>query len=563
MRWGEDLSVMMPNDLDVSALLSGIQDERARQVIGLLLNLVEELKQENWGLRAENQRLRDEINRLKGEQGQPPIPPNRPKARARDHSSEQERRQPQGWSKGSKQGRVAIDREVVLTVDPALLPPDAEFKGYDDQVVQDILLRSDNVLFRHEQYYSAAERQSYRAPLPAGYGGEFGPGLRALTLTLYFGGLMSEPKLLELYRSVGVQLSEGWLSNLLVHRQEAFAAEAEAVLAAGLRSSPWQHLDDTPTRVNGQNQYCQVLCNPLYTAYRTTATKDRLNIITTLAHWETPHFRITAEALSYLGQVGVAQWVQTAVAALPRDQEWTGAAFGRLLDDRLPRLGPQQRRWVEEAAAVAAYRAQTGWPVVALLLCDDAPQWKGVTDDLALCWVHEGRHYKKLVPYFPYYQQVLDDFLGQFWEYYRELRAYQAAPTGEERRRLAVRFDAVFTTVTGYAALDDRIARTLAKKENLLQVLDHPELPLHNNPAELGARQRVRKRDVSFGPRTAEGARAWDTFQTLAATAQKLGVSFYHYVQDTLTGARQMPRLADLITARAQQLNLGASWPTP
>ena len=72
-------------------------------------------------------------------------------------------------------------------------------------------------------------------------------------------------------------------------------------------------------------------------------------------------------------------------------------------------------------------------------------------------------------------------------------------------------------------------------------VLAHPEIPLHNNPAELGARARVRKRDVSFGPRTREGAKAWDTFMTLAATATKLGVSFYHYIHDRVSGASQMP----------------------
>jgi hypothetical protein len=33
---------------------------------------------------------------------------------------------------------------------------------------------------------------------------------------------------------------------------------------------------------------------------------------------------------------------------------------------------------------------------VELLICDDAPQFKLVTDELSLCWIHEGRHYKKL-----------------------------------------------------------------------------------------------------------------------------------------------------------------------
>jgi hypothetical protein len=554
------------NDLESADLLAGIHDERARHVVLLLLNLVEELSQENRTLRGENQRLRDENQRLKGEQGRPAVKGNKARSptlpASGNYSSEQERRQPQFWSKSSKQDRIVADREQVLKVDPALLPADAEFKGYEHQVAQDIVLRTDNVLFHREQYYSPSESKSYLAPLPAGYSSQFGHGLRALTLVLYFGGLMSEANILKLYRSVGLQLSEGWLSDLLVHQQQAFHAERDAVLRAGLESSPWQHSDDTPTRVNGQNQYCQVRCNPLYTAYRTLPNKDRLSVLMTLAHWEAPRFRITEVALAYLEQVGVAQWVLAAVAALPQDQEWDRATFGRLLDEEVPKLGVQQRRWVEEAAAVAAYRAQTDWPVVRLLACDDAPQTKGLTEDLALCWIHEGRHYNKLIPYFAEHQRLIEDFRGRFWEYYRELLAYRERPSTAERARLERRFDELFATVTGYDALDDRIAKTAAKRRSLLRVLDHPELPLHNNPAELGARQRVRKRDVSFGPRTPEGAKAWDTFQTLAETARKLGVSFYHYVYDTITQAYRLPRLADLIAARAQELNLGASWAT-
>jgi hypothetical protein len=53
---------------------------------------------------------------------------------------------------------------------------------------------------------------------------------------------------------------------------------------------------------------------------------------------------------------------------------------------------------------------------------------------------------------------------------------------------------------TNYKKLDQRIAKTQAKKESLLLVLKYPKLPLHNNMAKLRARQRVRKRDVSFGP---------------------------------------------------------------
>jgi hypothetical protein len=269
---------------------------------------------------------------------------------------------------------------------------------------------------------------------------------------------------------------------------------------------------------------------------------------------------LNGEAEAWLADTGVAQWVQRAVTRLPRDQVFTTAELDTLLATHLPTLGPQQTRWVHDALAVAAYHAQTAWPVVRLLVCDDAPQWHGVTDALALCWIHEGRHYKQLWPEIAAHRVVLDDVLTRFWTYYGELRAYREAPTEADRTRLGAAFEALFATRTGYHALDDRLAKTRAKRDALLQVLAHPEVPLHNNPAELGARRRVRKRDVSFGPRTATGARAWDTFQTLVATTQKLGVSFYTYVRDRLTGAHQVPGLDTLITARAPALHLDRSW---
>ena len=184
----------MLEDLD----LSTIQDERIRQGFVLLLNLVEELKRENLELRAENQRLRDEISRLKGEQGKPKIKGNAPKpppSTPANYSSERQRRTPKEWTKGKKTDSIRIDREQTLALDRTTLPEDAEFKGHEDVVVQDVVFATDNVLFHKEKYYSAAQAKTYLAPLPAGYAGQFGPGLRALTIVLYFGANVSERKL--------------------------------------------------------------------------------------------------------------------------------------------------------------------------------------------------------------------------------------------------------------------------------------------------------------------------------------------------------------------------------
>lgn len=555
-------------DLDLHLDLDLIPDPATRQAVVGLLNLVEQLYAQVQALREENQRLKDEINRLKGEQARPSFPKRRSQGASgsppEDVSSETERHEPKPWQKRSKLDRLVIDRTVLLTLDPSKLPPDAEFKGYEEVVVQDVRLHVETICFRKEVYYSPSLRRSFTAALPDGYHGEFGPGVKSLGLWLVYAGGMSQPKLHRLLHDAGLLISTGAISALLTQDLEPFHAEAQAVCRAGLASSPWQQLDETRTPVSGASHACHTLCNPLYTFYHTTPTKERLAVLDVLRAGRPRTFRLDEVAWQYLARAGLPQkWVR-ALQALPpapfpegtRDE----ATFLALLAEHLPQAGPQQRQRILEAAALSAYRAQVQVPVVATLVCDDAPQFGGVTEQVALCWVHEGRHYKKLSPYLSPHRQLLAEFQRGFWEYYRQLRAYQEEPTTEEAQRLSAEFDRVFGRRTGYELLDERIAKTQGKKKELLVVLEHPEVPLHNNAAELAARQRVRKRDVSFGPRSEAGRRAWDTFQTLAETAKKLGMSFYHWLTDRVNETNGMPSLAEAIEERAPSLNLGVSW---
>src|SRR2546430_10661300 len=110
---------------------------------------------------------------------------------------------------------------------------------------------------------------------------------------------------------------------------------------------------------------------------------------------------------------------------------------------------------------------------------------------------------------------LLQAFSQSFWKLYQNLLAYRDHPSRVQADACRAEFDQLFGQTSGYQQLDERKARTLAKKEPLLMVLSHPEILLHNNPAELGARQRVRKRDVSLQARTREGNGAWDTLETL------------------------------------------------
>lgn len=545
--------------------LDQIADPQLREVIRRLMNMVEQLRVENQQLREENQRLRDENARLKGEQGRPKGPLGRPPPS--DHSSEVERRVPRGRVKGSKNPTITIDREETRAVDPDLLPPDAEFKGYAVVIVQDVTFGTDNVRFRKEKWYAPSQQRTYLADLPTGYDGQFGPTLKSLVWIWYFASQMSEPKIAELMQHLGIQISEGQISHILTQQQDELHAEKDAIAEAALAASPWQQTDDTATRVNGVPHHCHVVSNPLATVYHTLPGKDRLRVLDALRNQRPRTYLFNTEAEAYLDRMHLSAGVRRNLVHLPRDRVLDEATLTTLLAQHVANAGPRQQAWVREALTIAAYHAETTFPVVRLLVCDDAPQFVGLTDDLALCWVHDGRHYKKLRPHFAVHLAALEDFVRAYWAFYGELLTYQTQPTGAERVRLSSAFDTLYARVTGYDALDDRIAKTRAKKDTLLQVLAHPEIPLHNNASELACRARVRKRDVSFGPRTPAGANAWDTGMTIVETAKKLGISFYTYLHDRISGALRLPALADCIAERAKTLNLGASWelapPTP
>jgi hypothetical protein len=97
---------------------------------------------------------------------------------------------------------------------------------------------------------------------------------------------------------------------------------------------------------------------------------------------------------------------------------------------------------------------------------------------------------------------------------------------------------------------DDRISKTKENKGNLLMVLNLPEIPLHNNAAELAARAKVRKRDVSLQSVTDEGTKANDTFMSIVQTAKKLRVSSYDYMLDRVSNRFEMLSLAQLIRGK-------------
>ncbi len=545
-------------------------------IVKKLLNIIERLASENDAQRSELQKLRDENNQLKGEQGKPHIKAN--KKKDADISSEAERKEAEanankdtgngetveGSENKTKRQRepklpkIKINREQICFLNKDGLPDDLKFKGYEDVVVQNIIITTDNVKYRREVYYSPSQNKSYRGELPDDVRGqgEYGSGIRALIPILKSEGNMSEKRILGFFQNFGIEVSSTYISQQWTRGYELFHQEKSDLYRSGITASDYVQIDDTSARVNGTNQYCQVVCSPLFTAYFTTPKKDRLSVLAVLTDLMPPQYLYNEQAKRLLDTFKLANKARVAIdALLPSDvvMDESGFKAHLLLIDT---LGARQRVHLTEACAIAYYQQQTDFPIIERLLADDAPQFKLLTRCLCLCWIHDARHYKKLSPIVPGHQQALADFQSLYWAYYTELLKYKCDPTTDKKDRLLKQFDELFSTTTDYEELDDRIAKTLIKKTELLQVLELPQLPLHNNAAELGARVQARARDVSFQTRSNKGTLIKDTFMTINQTAKKLGVSFYDYVYDRVTGQFKLPSLAELITQKAQAMQV-------
>lgn len=536
---------------------AGALPAEAEQAVEKLLNVVEALSSYSQGLAAEVERLRQELEKKKKAKttNQQNQDDKKPKDDS-NHSSEKRR-------KGDKRKRSAHDRrsfkdltiheEIECPVDPTTLPPDAVRVADESKVVQDVVIKPRNIRFQRHVYYSAKRNEYFRGPLPSGYDvGDFGADLRALILSLKYCGSMSEPKIREFLENFDIQISAGSVSNILTKTADSFVQEFDDIVSAGLSSTPYQQTDDTSARVAGNFWHTHILCNPFYAAYFTRPQKDRLTVLEILQNTSDLRFQLGEETLHLLRtEFDIPKKWQRAIEEIG-NVECGKTSLTLLLQEWFGNGNRQVRTAIEQAAAIVYYRHQTSVPVVETIVCDDAGQFKLLTERLALCWIHAGRHYEKLSPVVPRHAKLLDSFANRYWNYYRSLQEYRAGPSDEMAASLRMEFDELFSTRTGYAALDDRITKTAAKRDELLTVLSVPAVPLHNNASELQARVSARRRDVSLHSRSVRGARSMDIFTTLVQTAKILGVSAYAYLRDRISRRFELPSLATSIEAAAK-----------
>jgi hypothetical protein len=502
---------------------------------------VEQLRLANSNLRHDNQALKDEIARLKN---LPPRPPFKP-------SGMEKATQPRPTGPGRRPGRGAkrdrVTREVTLRAE---VPPGSRFKGYKTVVRRDLILTAEVVRYKRERWVTP-EGQTIIAPLPLGVTGGFGPGVQRFCLALHTQGQVTTERLTDLLNGIGLSISKREVVRLLTSDLELFAQEDRAILQAGLTSSPYITVDDTGARHARRPAVTTQIGGERFCVFRTSRSKSRLNFLS-LLRGGCEDYVVNEAALNYLRRQPVEAAVIARLTTLQgrvfrSDLEWLEqlARCSINIFDR-PLL-----QTLNEAATWGAIRHR-GLMANTVVVSDDAGQFRVATH--ALCWIHAERHLQKLMPASPKQAQAVELVRETIWCFYRGLKLWKQSPTPGAEASFRRQFNRIFGLRTGYKDLDELLARLARRKDELLRVLERPEIPLHTNASENDLRAWVIKRKISGGTMSADGRVARDVMLGLSKTCRKLGLSFFDYLGDRLGLNGDQPRippLADLVIRSA------------
>ncbi len=519
-------------------LLPDIPEAEATPLVRQLLEIIRS-QQERL------QQLEDEIARLKGLKSRPVIAPSRLETPP-PRPPEPGQKRP-GSAKRSKTAELVITDEVVVPL--ADVPPEATFKGYEDFVVQDLILRPRFTRYRRERWQTA-DGHTLVAALPADVvpNSHFGPDLICFILHQYHHQHVTQPLLLEQLLQLGLEISAGQLSRILTEKKDPFHQEKDQLLPAALEVSSYVQVDDTGARHQGRNGYCTHIGNDLFATFESTNSKSRLNFLEVLRGPHTDYV-INDVASAYFERQKLAEAVRETLCQGPR--EFAGqAAWGVHLRE----LGITAERHVRiatEGALLGSLIAHGVSPALAIL-SDGAPQFDVLVH--AACWIHAERPLTRMVPYSEEHRTAIEKVRQRIWDLYRDLKAYRQEPEGVKRPVLEAQFDALCGERMGFPSIDGVLKEMKDHRADLLRVLERPEIPLHNNLSEGHVRDYVKKRKISGSTRSPSGRRARDTFASLKKTCRRLGVNFWAYLQDRVRGLGQIPPLATLIRQKGEEL---------
>jgi hypothetical protein len=487
-------------------------------------------------------KLKDEINRLKGQKSRPKFPPAKlNKGNKDDENKTTKLRSFPNLETGLKKIK---HQEIVVT--PPNIPEGSRFKGYADFHVEDLNIEAIKIKYRLA-VFETPSGEILRGRLPFNLNGKhFGPDLIAYCLDQYHGRCVTRPQLLEQLLGFGVEISSGELDSLLILNKEVFHEEKAAVFEAGIEHSNHLNTDDTGARHDGKNGVCTHIGSPLFCFFQSTFSKSRINFLEILRGRYTDYI-LSEDALLYAFDQEISTHTQDILDDCIDKQFADKATWERFLK-RKGIASEKDRRIATESALLGSAIFHGLRPTMGIM-SDAAGQFNILIH--ALCWIHEERHYRKFVALTENEQHLIDGIRDAIWNLYEKLKEYKDNPTDVLRLQIEEEFDGLFACQTESAAINDLLENTRSRRAGLLRVLDYPMLPLHNNDSERDIREYVKKRKISGSTRSLLGRKARDTFASLKKTCKKLGVCFWDYLRDRTSKFGQIKPLSDLIAEKA------------
>lgn len=526
----------------LSSDVRDLSNGELRQLVDQLLTEVVALRERVCELEAENAALKEENARLKGLKGRPKLKPSGMEKATNGAKGKSQRKK----AKRAKRRSPVVNEEHKLSMNA---PAGSRFKGYDDFVVQDLRIEGRVIRYRRERWVTP-EGKLIVAPLPAGLRGHFGPELVRFILLQHHQGQVTSDRIAMQLNNLGLSISKRQVLRLLSDDVAAFSDEAYAVLRAGLKTAPWITVDDTGARHRAKNGVTTQIGDDRFTFFATTFSKSRQNFLELLrAGYQ--DYVINAEALAYMRERHL---TGTVIEQLDGHEQKTfadQAAWSQHLDQlgvSQLEVHPDPVKVATEGALFGSIHAH-GLLQNTVIVSDDAGQFR--LADHALCWIHAERLVHKLNGFNDDQRRAIDIARELIWWLYRDLKLYKQDPCRKRAAQLKARFKRIFSRKSGCVSLDRLLARLLDRMDELLRVLDRPEIPLHTNSSENDIRCHVIKRKISGGTYSEPGRDARDVFLGLLKTCQKLGVSFFDYLGHRLEiqGAQHVPPLPDLVLA--------------
>ena len=512
--------------------------DRQNPSVSLLLELLEQHIATIALQKEQIQQLKDEIARLKKQKPKPKISPS--------NLSQKDKKNSSGKRPGSAKKKKTANLKIHKTkrIQPEFIPPGSTFNGLKSYTVQGLKIAVHNTRYLLEQW-NTPDGKIISGQLPSEINGHFDNTLKTFILHQYHHCHVTQPLLLEQLREWGVDISSGQLNNILTENKDSFHDEKDAILSAGLQSSSYVHVDDTGARHNGKNGYCTHVGNEFFAWFESTESKSRINLLSLLRAGASDYL-LNEDAFEYMKQKRLPQESRALLLNHPAKEFMDTEQWEQHLKE-LGIVKSRHRQIATEGALFACVLSQL--PRSLVIVSDDAGQFNILNH--ALCWIHAERILAKIIAPSDNKRRILEEVRQQIWQFYSELKVYKESPSQKEKNRLSEKFETIFTQKTDFEILNAALQRLHKNKSELLLVLDRPEIPLHNNLSENDIREYVKRRKVSGSTRSEAGRRCRDTFASIKKTCRKLGISFWQYIEDRLSGKNAVPPLPHIVEQAA------------